>query len=78
MRRAEKMRKKEEEEDEYDRTIENLIGNQEKVGLAIAEEFWKDVHSVLDEKVAKDKRDLFPQPENLTNLRVLRLNNVTG
>lgn len=68
------------EVDEYDRSIGDLIGNEEKLGPDISEKIGRVLERcldpVLDEKVAKEKRSLFPRPGNVTNLAVPRLNNV--
>lgn len=75
--------KKGEEDDKitaYDKIINNLLGNKETVGPEISEKVARLLEMclgpALDEKVAKEKRDLFPRPANIENLRVPRLNSV--
>lgn len=75
--------KKEDEDDEvkaYDKMIEGLLGNQEAVGPEISEKVARLLEMclgpALDDKVAKEKRELFPRPVNIENLRVPRLNQV--
>lgn len=66
--------------DAYDRSIENLIGNQEKVGPDISDKIGRVlercINPILDDKAAKEKRDLFPCPGNISNLKVPKLNNL--
>lgn len=68
------------EVDEYDRSIESLIGNEEKVGPEISGRIKrvleKCIDPVLDDKAAKEKRELFPRPGNVDDLKVPRLNNI--
>lgn len=75
--------KKEEEDEEiraYDKMIESMIGNQEAVGPEISEKVGRLLEMCLgpaiDDKIAKEKQELFPRPANIENLRVPRLNPV--
>lgn len=66
------------EVDEYDKSLDNLIENRETFGPEISEKVGrvlsKCLGPALDEKVAKEKRDSYPRPENVKNLGVPRLN----
>lgn len=68
------------EVDKYDRSLEGLIGNQEKVGPDISEKVGRVlercIDPILDDKAAKEKRDLFPRLGNVESLKVPRLNNL--
>lgn len=56
------------------------MGNQEKVGPDISDKIGRVlercIDPILDDKSAKEKRDSFPRPGNVVNLKVPRLNNL--
>lgn len=68
--------KEPDEVDNYDKSIDSIIGNQEgpdlleKVGRVLE----KCLGLALDEKMVKEKRKLYPKPGNIVNSSVPRLN----
>lgn len=66
------------EVDDYDKSIEDILGKQETVGPGLSEKVTrvleKCLRPALDEKMAKEKRDTYPRPGNVVNLAVTRLN----
>lgn len=70
----------EDEVDEYDKSIGDLLGNQEKVGPDISDKIGRVlercIDPILDDKAAREKRESFLRPGNVVNLKVPRLNNM--
>lgn len=64
--------------DDYDKSLENMLGDQEVVGPALSEKvarvLGKCLGTALDEKMVKEKRELYPHPLNIENFSVPRLN----
>lgn len=69
---------KDEELDEYERELQNLLGDAKITGPEISDKISRLLErclgNPLDEKVVKLKRDAYPRPENVNNLKVPRTN----
>lgn len=63
-----------EELDDYEKELQNLLGDAKVTGPEISEKIShlleRCLGNPLDEKVVKLKRDAFPTPENVNNLKV--------
>lgn len=71
---------KDEELDDYERALSALLGDNRTTGPEISEKVGRLLErclgTPLDEKVVKQKRDEFPRPENIKNLKVPRTNSL--
>lgn len=70
--------KEQDEIDDYDKSLDSMLGNQETVGPDLSDKVGRVLEKclgpALDEKMVKEKRDLYPRPGNIVNLSVPRLN----
>lgn len=68
----------EDELDEYEKELRNLLGDAKVTGPNISEKvsrlLEKCLCNPLDEKVVKLKRDAYPRPDHVSNLKVPRTN----
>lgn len=66
--------------DEYEKALKALLGDNLVTGLEISEKVGRLLERCLgpplDEKTVKEKRDSFPRPTNITNLKVPRTNSL--
>lgn len=64
--------------DDYDKSLDSLLGNQEVKGPDLSEKVTRVLEKclgpALDEKMVKEKREMYPKPGNVVNLSVPRLN----
>lgn len=67
-----------EELDEYEKELRTLLGDAKVTGPEISEKISRILErclgNPLDDKVVKLKRDSYPRPENVSNLKVPRTN----
>lgn len=65
---------KDEQLDEYERALKALLGDNLVTGPEISDKIGRLLErclgSPLDEEVVKEKRDAFPRPQNISNLKV--------
>lgn len=71
---------RDEQLDEYEKTLTSLLGDNLVMGPDLNEKVGRRLErclgSPLDDKVVKAKRDAFPRPANLANLKVPRTNSI--
>lgn len=64
--------------DEYERSLIALLGDTKVTGPEISDKIGRVLErclgSPLDDKIVKQKRDSFPRPDNIKNLKVPRTN----
>lgn len=69
---------KDEELDEYEKELQNLLGDVKATGLEISEKISRllerSLGNPLNEKLVKLKWDAYPRPDNGSNLKVSRAN----
>lgn len=66
--------------DEYEKALMTLLGDNKVTGPAISNKVGRLLErclgAPLDDKVLKEKRDAYPRPENIANLKVPRTNSL--
>lgn len=66
--------------DEYEKALVNLLGDNQVTGPEMLDKVGclleRCLGAPLDDKIVKQKRDSYPRPDNIKNLKVPRTNSL--